>query len=149
MVKMAYFRAYKKYFKIKGRSTKSEFWLFYLINSIFMILLYFAFDYLIRNDILKIKTKYALLYKDFRFEFYMIPAIILLAFLVLTFIPSFTVFIRRLHDSERTGWFILLLFVPVIGWLWIISLLFADGTFGSNAFGNDPRNKSEESLMLE
>ncbi len=53
-------------------------------------------------------------------------------------IPSITVTIRRLHDIDRSGWWILVLAVPIIGlFLWLIWFL-ERGTKGDNRFGSDP-----------
>ncbi len=46
--------------------------------------------------------------------------------------------IRRLHDLNKTGWFVLLMFVPVVNTIFSLYLLFAPGTIGSNDYGADP-----------
>ena len=54
-------------------------------------------------------------------------------------IPSIGVSIRRLHDIGRTGWWILIALVPVIGGLWyLIECGFLPGTPGPNNYGADP-----------
>ncbi|TNE44449.1 MAG: DUF805 domain-containing protein [Sphingomonadales bacterium] len=55
-----------------------------------------------------------------------------------TFIPSLAVAVRRLHDSNRSGWWLLLAFFPVIGTLWLFILMIIGGTRGPNCFGPDP-----------
>jgi len=53
--------------------------------------------------------------------------------------PSFMVGIKRCHDRDRSGWFLLLILLPVIGWIWLlIDLGFLRGTVGDNRFGPDP-----------
>ncbi len=59
-----------------------------------------------------------------------------LAFLV----PSISVSIRRLHDIDRSGWWLLLVLVPIIGWLVLLIWECTDGTSGTNRFGPDPKN---------
>jgi len=52
--------------------------------------------------------------------------------------PWIAVNVKRLHDRNRSGWFLLLLLVPLVN-IWIlIELAFLGGTAGSNRFGDDP-----------
>jgi len=55
-----------------------------------------------------------------------------------TFLPSLAVGIRRLHDRDQTGWWILLGLIPVIGWIILIVWFCMRGTVGPNRFGPDP-----------
>jgi uncharacterized membrane protein YhaH (DUF805 family) len=50
-------------------------------------------------------------------------------------IPGIAVGVRRLHDTDRSGWWILIVFVPVIGWIWLVVLYCFAGTPGANRFG--------------
>jgi uncharacterized membrane protein YhaH (DUF805 family) len=47
--------------------------------------------------------------------------------------------IRRMHDQDRSGWFVLLFFLPLIGWLIWAVLMLLPGSKGRNGFGFDPR----------
>ena len=50
------------------------------------------------------------------------------------------VFAKRWHDRDKSAWFLLLYFLPVIGWLWqLIECGFLDGTPGPNRFGPSPK----------
>jgi uncharacterized membrane protein YhaH (DUF805 family) len=55
-----------------------------------------------------------------------------------TFLPSLAIAIRRLHDLDRTGWWVLLWFIPLIGWIILIIWFCTRGTAGPNRFGPDP-----------
>lgn len=55
-----------------------------------------------------------------------------------TLIPSVAVAVRRLHDTDRSGWWLLLAFLPIIGAIWLFILMIIGGTRGSNRFGPDP-----------
>jgi uncharacterized membrane protein YhaH (DUF805 family) len=57
---------------------------------------------------------------------------------LVTIIPNIAVAIRRLHDLDRTGWWILLGFIPLIGWIILLIWYVAKGTDGPNRFGPDP-----------
>jgi uncharacterized membrane protein YhaH (DUF805 family) len=56
-------------------------------------------------------------------------------FNIVTLIPSITVATRRLHDTDRSGWWQLLLFIPVIGWILLLVWLCEPGTPEGNRFG--------------
>ena len=53
--------------------------------------------------------------------------------------PAVAVSVKRWHDRDKSGWWVLLNLVPVIGWLWaLIDNGFLRGTDGPNRFGQDP-----------
>ena len=54
-------------------------------------------------------------------------------------VPSIAVTIRRLHDTERSGWWILIAFVPLVGGIVLLVFMCLDGTGGPNKFGPDPK----------
>jgi uncharacterized membrane protein YhaH (DUF805 family) len=54
-----------------------------------------------------------------------------------TFLPSLAVAIRRLHDLDRTGWWMLLSFIPLVGAIILIIWFCSKGTEGPNRFGAD------------
>ncbi len=61
---------------------------------------------------------------------------------VLIFLPWWAVQFRRLHDTDRSAWWLLLLLIPIIGWLIIIAFNCQNGTPGDNRFGPDPKRFS-------
>jgi len=53
--------------------------------------------------------------------------------------PSMALAIKRLHDRNRSGWFLLIFLIPFVGPIWfLIEIWFLRGTIGSNRFGEDP-----------
>ena len=54
-------------------------------------------------------------------------------------IPSVAVGVRRLHDTNRSGWWLLISFVPLIGALVLLFFLVSGGTAGNNDYGVDPK----------
>ena len=50
--------------------------------------------------------------------------------------------VKRLHDLDKSGWLILLMFVPIVNALFGLYMLFADGTVGPNQYGEDPKNRT-------
>ena len=58
------------------------------------------------------------------------------------FIPALAVIVRRLHDQDKSGWFILLQFIPYIGGIIILIFMCIEGTKGENRFGPDPKGEN-------
>ena len=53
--------------------------------------------------------------------------------------PTLAIYTKRWHDRDKSGWWSLIMFVPIIGGLWfLIECGFLRGTDGPNRFGNDP-----------
>ena len=61
-----------------------------------------------------------------------------LIFLLAILLPSIAVAVRRLHDTDRSGWFYLLIFIPLIGSIILLVFFVQQGTNGRNRFGDDP-----------
>ena len=59
-------------------------------------------------------------------------------FSLATFLPGLAVAIRRLHDLDRSGWWLLLGLVVIIGWIVLIVWYVKEGTRGENRFGAEP-----------
>lgn len=112
-----YFKALYHYFDFSGRARRMEFWVFTLFN-IFVLW------------ILSLLDKYS------ETEYYYIAFYIFIALII---IPSITVFLRRLHDVGKTGWNILLVLIPIIGWLWLLMLLWFGGEPRVNKWGVYPK----------
>lgn len=65
--------------------------------------------------------------------------LISLIFLLAAMWPSLAITVKRCHDRDRSGWFLLVSLVPIIGSIWLaVELGFLRGTIGSNRFGADP-----------
>lgn len=65
---------------------------------------------------------------------------------LITFLPGLSVWVRRLHDTDRSGWWTLLILIPLIGWLILLIWTLSKGTDGSNRFGADPITGAETVL---
>ena len=101
----------KKYFVFEGRASRSEYWWFQLIVSP---------SYLI-SEVL-----------DNEISFFF------LGITLITLIPAISAGARRLHDTNRSGFFLLISFIPFIGGLVLLFFLIPVGTKGKNRFGPDP-----------
>jgi uncharacterized membrane protein YhaH (DUF805 family) len=60
-------------------------------------------------------------------------------FVLAIFIPSLAVQVRRFHDQDKSGWFVLLSFIPYIGGIVVLVFMCLEGTQGPNRFGPDPK----------
>jgi uncharacterized membrane protein YhaH (DUF805 family) len=58
------------------------------------------------------------------------------------FIPSLALVVRRLHDQDKSGWFILIQFIPYIGGIIMLIFMCIEGTKGENRFGPDPKGEN-------
>ena len=54
-------------------------------------------------------------------------------------IPALAVQVRRFHDQDKSGWFVLLNFIPLVGGLIVFIFMCLEGTRGDNRFGPDPK----------
>lgn len=116
-----YLDVWRKYAVFQGRARGREFWYFALINFIVTCILEIV------GTMLSGGNQYSSLTNG-------LTGIYTLAILL----PAIGVTIRRLHDTDRSGWFILLAFVPVVGQLVLLVLCALPGTIGSNKYGLDP-----------
>lgn len=72
------------------------------------------------------------------------------AFAVL--LPNIAVLVRRLHDVNKSGWFYFVAFIPLIGAIWLLVMLFTEGDSGENKYGQDPKqiyDQTEEIGQIE
>ena len=53
-------------------------------------------------------------------------------------LPGLALAVRRLHDKDRSGWWLLIWIIPLIGWIVLLYWYVTKGTEGSNRFGPDP-----------
>ena len=100
---------FKNYVNFSGRARRSEFWYYNLSLWIIYIALYIIFMQVV-NDL-----------SDWKSAIYIV--LLYLFIYLFTFLPSLAVSVRRLHDVNRTGKWILLTFVPIINLLVIFLLL--------------------------
>ena len=114
------FDALKKYAVFSGRATRKEFWLFILLVVIASIAATFI-------DI-------AMGTYDEEVSMGPVGGLVTLALLI----PSIAVSIRRLHDTNRSGWWYLLGIIPIANLVLFVFFCF-DGTKGENRFGLDPK----------
>ena len=118
--------ALKKYAVFSGRSRRKEYWYFILFVSIISIVLNII-DGLIGAYNRTVGVG-------------LLSSIFSLAVLI----PSIAVTVRRLHDTDRSGWWVLISLVLFIGWIVLLVFTVQDSTPGSNRYGPDPKAASLE-----
>ena len=122
----------RRYADFHGRSGREEFWLFMLFNYILamaysaavgLIFLLFALMDMSESDMISALT------------FLLIPWGLYSLYL---FLPALAVTVRRLHDTDRSGWHILLGVIPLIGSIFLMLWYATRGTSGPNRYGAPP-----------
>lgn len=110
-------RGFGQYFTFSGRASRSEFWYFALFCLLAAFVLgivdVMVFGSLVEDGITPLSNLFSL-------------AIL---------IPQIAIAVRRLHDIDRTGWWYLFLFVPVVGIITLLVFWCSQGTQGRNRFG--------------
>lgn len=116
-----YMEALRKYATFTGRARRREYWFFQLFVALGMI----AFALIDR-----VTGSF-----DPEVGLGLLSGLFGLAM----FVPNIAVSIRRLHDTDRSGWWLLLCFLPIIGIIVLLVFFVLDGTRGSNRFGENPK----------
>ena len=109
-----YIGVLKKYAVFTGRARRKEYWMFALVNTLIIVVLAASEAYL---GIFGPSALYGLA----------------------VFVPSLAVNVRRLHDTDRSGWWVLIGLVPLVGAIVLIVFMVLDGTPGDNRFGPNPK----------
>lgn len=124
-----FLKVLKNYAVFKGRTRRKEYWMSFL----FFILFAIVFSNL--DKILGTDFKFSKELGNRSMGFGYLYA--LYGFLMI--IPIWAVTFRRLHDIGKSGWYIFLGIIPIIGAIWLIVLLCTDGNTGVNEYGTDPK----------
>lgn len=112
-----YISVLKNYAKFDGRASRKEYWMFFLFNFLISFLLGFVCGFISAGTGAQLSF---------------VPTIYTLAILV----PSFAVAIRRMHDTDHSGWWCI---VPIVNFVFAVTA----GTKGENRFGQDPLDHIE------
>ena len=114
-----------KYADFKGRARRKEYWmwtLYYTVILLFAMVLDNAlglnFEFLGQN------LGYGWLYTTIG---------------ITHLIPGLGIVVRRLHDVGKSGWFYLIILIPLIGFIWILVLFCTDGIKEDNKWGSNPK----------
>jgi uncharacterized membrane protein YhaH (DUF805 family) len=117
-----YLGCWKKFAVFEGRARRKEYWMFFLVNLLVSL-------GLMSIDNVSGLTKAT--------NGAVNPLETLYAFAV--FLPALSVTIRRLHDTDRSGWWVLIAFVPIIGAIVLLILMAIAGDDRENRYGPTPK----------
>lgn len=110
-----YLEVLKKYAVFSGRARRTEYWMFFLFNFIISFVLAFI-EGIVGG-----------------------PGIIGLLYSLAVLIPGIAVSVRRLHDTNRSGWWLLIGLVPLIGAIVLLVFMVQDSQQGDNHYGPNPK----------
>lgn len=110
-----FIKCIKQYADFKGRARRQEFWMFTLFYCLASILVSMIFLPLFGS-------------------------LLMLGLLV----PSLAVNVRRLHDVGKSGLWMLLYLIPIVGVIWMLVYMVTEGQSGENEYGPDPKQDGEQ-----
>lgn len=113
-----YLGVLKKYAEFTGRARRTEYWMFVLISIVVTIVLS-VLEMIVGG-----------------------PGVLAGLYSLAVLIPSIAVAVRRLHDTDRSGWWLLIGFLPLIGAIILLVFLVQDSKPGQNQFGPNPKEAS-------
>ena len=105
---------FEKYATFEGRATRSEYWWFTLANWIVGMVISFVGSLF-----------------DPTYGGLALQGIYSLAVLI----PSLAVGVRRLHETNHSGWWLFISLIPIVGWIWILVLMVTGSDAGENDYG--------------
>jgi len=117
-----YLEVLKKYAIFSGRARRKEYWLFVLFNFIASLILSII---------------------DGMFGTYSLETgmgLLSNLYLLAVLIPGIAVSVRRLHDISRSGWWLLIGLIPLIGAIVLLIFMAQDSKPGENQFGPNPKD---------
>ncbi len=123
---------YRRYADFSGRSRRKEYWMFVLL---FVIVYAVCFALMLAGGFSMNEGGEPSLSGGG-----IVGAVILGLFFLGSVVPALAVQVRRFHDQDKSGWFVLLNFIPYIGGLVVLVFMCLEGTRGSNRFGPDPKD---------
>lgn len=116
-----YLKALRQYADFSGRARRREYWTFALYNFIFLLMAW----------LLDIALGTASGGQG--------PGIFYFLYIVAVFVPSLAVGVRRMHDLGKSGWTLLLAFIPFVGGIIIFIFTVMEGESRPNKWGPDPK----------
>jgi uncharacterized membrane protein YhaH (DUF805 family) len=110
-----YLKALKQYAVFSGRARRKEYWLFFLFNIIIDLVL----------GVIERSAGG--------------PGVLGGIYSLVVLIPSIAVSVRRLHDTDRSGWWLLIGLIPLIGTIVLLVFMVQDSQPGENQYGPNPK----------
>ena len=115
-----YLAVLRKYAVFSGRARRMEYWMFALVSFVIVCVLS-TMEFMMGIAVGSPQSALTILYT------------------LAVFIPELAVCVRRLHDTGRSGWWLLLTLLPVLGIVILIVFVLQDSQPGENRFGPNPK----------
>jgi len=122
---------FSKYAVFTGRARRKEYWYWYLFNFLISLLIVAAS--------MVITLTYESETNNGIGGFSLFFNLLSLLYSLGIFIPNLAVTVRRLHDTNRSGWTFFISLIPLIGGIILLVYLVEDGTPGDNQYGPNPK----------
>lgn len=120
-----------KFATFSGRARRREFWLFglftWIVSCLLQIVSVAAADSVALNVLVTVAS---------------------LLFSLFIFIPGLALDVRRLHDTGRSGWWLLICLLPIIGAIVLLVFFCKAGTVGENEYGPDPKATGDGEVKI-
>jgi uncharacterized membrane protein YhaH (DUF805 family) len=135
----------KRFFDFSGRSRRKEYWLWILLLVIGYVVAMILDVQLGLGGSSTSSSEFG--DGNASASFHANGGILTLVWVLITFIPTLSVTVRRLHDVDKSGWFILLGLIPLVGF-YLLYLYCQPGTPGPNRFGPDPKGGAADAQVF-
>lgn len=129
---------YRRYADFSGRSCRREYWMFTLLS---IIVAFGAVAIMLAGGIAADGSG------ETAGPLFWTGGALLVLWGLASIIPSLAVQVRRFHDQDRSGWMILLGFIPYVGGIIVFVFMCLQGTRGPNRFGPDPLDPSNVDIF--
>jgi uncharacterized membrane protein YhaH (DUF805 family) len=126
-----YLHAFKNFLNFNGRASRTEYWMFVLLNTTFAIASY------------SIDLLFNLGFGELGYgPFYIVYTLV-------AFLPGLALSVRRLHDTGRKGSFIFIALLPFLGAIWLLILFILKGDDEENDYGEKPVNSDIATFITD
>jgi uncharacterized membrane protein YhaH (DUF805 family) len=127
-----YLKCLDQYSDFSGRARRKEYWMFVLFYYIF------AIAATIIDKVLGL-----VVWEELG------SGIFYIVYQLGLFLPGLSVAVRRLHDIDKSGWWLFIALIPIIGLIWLLVLLATDGDEGENQYDDDPKEEEDPEYVLD
>jgi uncharacterized membrane protein YhaH (DUF805 family) len=112
-----YLKVFENFANFTGRARRKEYWMFTLFHILILLALILTFA----------ATESSIF------------MIIYYIYILIALVPTLAVAVRRLHDIGKSGWFYLLVFIPLVGPILMLVWFCTDSEHGKNQWGDNPK----------
>ena len=133
---------FRKYFNGRGRASRTEFWSWIVFLSLCYDVLLSPFVFIFLAVLFSADGGPDLLPFEPPENFLYWPIWTFQGLTLVFICPTISLFVRRLHDMNYSGWMVIPAFAPVLNWFFVVVLGVLSGTPGANRYGPNPAEQS-------